>query len=492
MPGRTIILIAMLLLSSGAIGQNLVPNPGFELYNDCPKARGTIYYLPDYQNFPTVTDWVSPLKNTTPDYYNTCASDPLVTLPKNTYNDYQQPHGGNACAGFSMFSGYPDKPYLSDYREYIQAKLLHPLEAGKKYRLSYFVNTTYHLPETANQVVIDLIGVKFTSQPIDVSYPDTQKELYLNVIPDIVTERNTFITDTSSWVNLGGIYEAKGGEQWITMGYFKDSLPINLFMIYSPLPVPDSLPSTCYMYVDDVCLHEVQEPTHDTIFTSAFPAELNAPVTDREYLWNNGAATYSITVNSSGTYWVEAQGDCSYRTDTITILKCPIDTFTTDTTIYTSTFPFQMQSPHMGEAYLWYNGFKGEELTIFRQGVYYVGTWNRCSYYIDTIRVIGRTDKECIWLPSAFTPNDDGKNDEFGPVDDCYMLLPYYHFRVYNRWGECVFHTDQFSEKWNGYYKGKKQELGTYFYMLQYSKSFPANSHSSEIKTLKGDVTLLR
>src|SRR5688572_2216175 len=88
-----------------AVAQNLVPNPGFEVYNNCPPDRSAIAYSPDYTSFPTAVAWVSALSNTTPDYYNTCATNPLVQLPFNTYNGYQEAHGGNAYAGIAVASG---------------------------------------------------------------------------------------------------------------------------------------------------------------------------------------------------------------------------------------------------------------------------------------------------------------------------------------------------------------------------------------------------
>jgi len=263
---KSIAYIFSFFVCSVAAAQNLVPNPGFELYNTCPQARSGIVFSETYSDFPTAAWWVSALWNTTPDYYNTCATNPLVTLPYNTYNDYQQPHGGNACAGISMFSGFP-VTLASDYREYLETRLSQPMVAGKKYYLSYFVNMAFHLPETANQIVIDMVGARFTDTQINVTYPFGQPLLYLEGQPDIVNARQTYISDTSKWENMKGVYTAHGGEQWLTIGYFKDSLPINFIYLYLGHP-PDSIHSTCYMYVDDVCVTEVADPTNDTIYTN--------------------------------------------------------------------------------------------------------------------------------------------------------------------------------------------------------------------------------
>lgn len=189
---RSIIYTLAFLACTNVAAQNLVPNPGFEVYNNCPPDRSAIAYSPDYTLFPTALSWVSALSNTTPDYYNSCATNPLVQLPFNTYNGYQEPHGGNACAGIAVASGFPKTPILSDYREYLEVKLTKPLVAGKRYYLNFFVNMTFHKPESTTEIVIDMIGARFTDTLIHASFPPGVTEFYLPGPPDISNPRNTF------------------------------------------------------------------------------------------------------------------------------------------------------------------------------------------------------------------------------------------------------------------------------------------------------------
>jgi gliding motility-associated-like protein len=54
-----------------------------------------------------------------------------------------------------------------------------------------------------------------------------------------------------------------------------------------------------------------------------------------------------------------------------------------------------------------------------------------------------------LYLPSSFTPNGDGLNDEFGPNGE--KIDPDgYSFIIFNRWGEVLFSTTDVTEKWNG------------------------------------------
>jgi len=73
----------------------------------------------------------------------------------------------------------------------------------------------------------------------------------------------------------------------------------------------------------------------------------------------------------------------------------------------------------------------------------------------DTVKVkVYKTPPE-IFVPTAFTPNDDGLNDRLIPIPVGIAKMVY--FKVYNRYGEMVFSTDEFGRGWNGVYKGRDQ-----------------------------------
>jgi gliding motility-associated-like protein len=86
----------------------------------------------------------------------------------------------------------------------------------------------------------------------------------------------------------------------------------------------------------------------------------------------------------------------------------------------------------------------------------------------DTIYKPVRKLHSCyIAVPSAFTPNGDGVNDYLYPLNafKASDLL----FRVYNRYGQMVFETRDWSRKWDGNINGKPQGTGTYVWTLQYT-----------------------
>ena len=85
-----------------------------------------------------------------------------------------------------------------------------------------------------------------------------------------------------------------------------------------------------------------------------------------------------------------------------------------------------------------------------------------------------------IYIPSAFTPNGDGINDTFGVKGEG---ISDFHIYIYDRWGEVIFESTNPRTQWDGKFKGKSVENGTYVYQLF------AAGYSGKGKT--GAVTLV-
>jgi gliding motility-associated-like protein len=98
-----------------------------------------------------------------------------------------------------------------------------------------------------------------------------------------------------------------------------------------------------------------------------------------------------------------------------------------------------------------------------------------------TVRVVNQAS---FFVPNAFTPNGDGRNDILRPRAVGYRSNEF--FRVFNRFGEMVYESKDFNNGWDGTYKGAKSDLGTYFYMLKMINRF------GQEETAKGDVILMR
>ena len=116
-----------------------------------------------------------------------------------------------------------------------------------------------------------------------------------------------------------------------------------------------------------------------------------------------------------------------------------------------------------------------------------------------TYQVVGVTEEGCkgegyvkirvykgpeIYVPTGFTPNNDGKNDKFTPFP--VGIKNYKYFRVFNRWGQVIFSTTRLNDGWDGTLSGKEQPSGVYVWMIE------GLTKDNKIITKKGTVTLIR
>jgi gliding motility-associated-like protein len=89
-----------------------------------------------------------------------------------------------------------------------------------------------------------------------------------------------------------------------------------------------------------------------------------------------------------------------------------------------------------------------------------------------------------IFVPTAFTPNGDGKNDFLYPI--CAGIKTLEHFTVFNRWGEVVFTTKKMGDKWNGIFKSSVPGTTTFVWMVK------GISYDGRIIERKGTTTLIK
>ncbi len=94
-----------------------------------------------------------------------------------------------------------------------------------------------------------------------------------------------------------------------------------------------------------------------------------------------------------------------------------------------------------------------------------------------------------VFVPTGFSPNQDGNNDLFRPIFSSRngKLPAFFEMRVFNRWGQVVYESTNPANGWDGSFGGARAEIGTYLYAIEYKMELDAKSH-----LLKGDVTLIR
>ncbi|MBI5372627.1 MAG: gliding motility-associated C-terminal domain-containing protein [Sphingobacteriales bacterium] len=190
--------------------------------------------------------------------------------------------------------------------------------------------------------------------------------------------------------------------------------------------------------------------------------------------------------NSSGTYidiYPAASGCDSIRTLNLVVNNKPAPNLGKDTALCRG--ESLILSPGKFKAYNWSDGNHSGTITVSDTGSYWVEVFddNNCSA---TDSLLVKHSGKCFLfaIPTAFTPNNDGLNDVFKPVIN--MPVIQYRFKVYNRWGQVVFHTNNPLKGWDGRLGGTEQDPDIFIYMISFS------DHNSKEYFEKGTFVLLR
>ncbi len=133
----------------------------------------------------------------------------------------------------------------------------------------------------------------------------------------------------------------------------------------------------------------------------------------------------------------------------------------------------------------------GQEATGIAAGTYSARILTSGGCPVDSFSITVNTGMNCdtlqvVYVPSAFTPNGDGKNDVLRPLKNAFGKVMYFVFRVYNRSGQVVFETRTPGKGWDGTFKGIQQPTATYVWVFQGTGS------NGQHVTYKGTTLLLR
>lgn len=211
------------------------------------------------------------------------------------------------------------------------------------------------------------------------------------------------------------------------------------------------------------------------------------------YSWNTGATTSSINVSIAGNYSVIVSvGNCSdTATASVTANPNPVASASSDTTITTGNAATLSASG--GGTYLWSSGNTDSLITVSPNTTtqYCVVVAN--SFGCDDTNCVTVTvkDPDCsnqniLFLPNAFSPNDDNSNDLLRFYISNLYCVETYELILYNRWGEKVFETDDTNFQWDGTYNGKKLNTAVYVYIMK------INFKDGNEDIRKGNISLIK
>jgi gliding motility-associated-like protein len=214
------------------------------------------------------------------------------------------------------------------------------------------------------------------------------------------------------------------------------------------------------------------------------------------YKWSTGAVTESITITQPGTYWLEAKNSCGTVRDSITVTakdSCICKPFFAEINLGADkelcqydTLIIKNSLNKNGFRYTWQDGSTDNSFVVRQPGIYWAAIATYCNIVRDTVIVASKTNGcSCfVYLPNAFTPNDDSKNDLFKPLSNCGISG---EIKIYNRWSNLVYASTDLYTGWDGKYKGSKQPNDVYAYYITYKAANRPGTFSK-----KGTFILLR
>lgn len=241
----------------------------------------------------------------------------------------------------------------------------------------------------------------------------------------------------------------------------------------------------------EVAYISLTEPANlgmDTLLCPGDSLMLDVTIPEGTYLWQDGSTDPIFTIREGGTYAVTVSSACDTTMDEVVVQYfLPILTELGRDTFLCPGEPIVLDATSFTESdYLWSNGETDPVLRVKEPGVYRVTVSNNCEEVIDEVEIF-----ECevcdVYVPNAFSPNDDGFNDEFGPLSDCILLN--FNMKIFDRWGALLFESDNTENTWDGEMNGEPMGSGVFVWVMEYVVI--ENNRPRAVRSV-GDIALLR
>jgi gliding motility-associated-like protein len=217
--------------------------------------------------------------------------------------------------------------------------------------------------------------------------------------------------------------------------------------------------------------------------TASLPASLyNASIS-----WSSGSVDSFITIDQSGLYTVQVLSGCDTITDSVTVTFTEAEFDLGNDTTFCYGEGLMINGPETFSNYLWQDGSSQNSYLASGSGLYILTvTGNNGCAFTDSISVTRETCGCGVYVPTAFTPDNDGRNELLMVYSNC--SFSFFRFAVYNRWGQTVFMSDDPGSGWSGAFNSIASGQNVYSWTLEYASPETGKGH----KTMMGNVLLLR
>lgn len=476
---------------------NLLLNPSFEEFEHCMTPGA--YYS---ENYNLLKNWVyGVLPNGDINFYKNfkCPDDSLFLTVN--YVPRPIPDGSGfllMMRGLNRTILY-NTPESTSTKRYVAQCLQAPLQKGKEYTFSFYGAQYYNNGIT--KLTKDSFTVAVFGHADCNAVPFGRQQGQGNGCP----------ANYPGWVMLGKTTFVSSFD-WV-QAKMELNVPqdINVIEVGADCSMVDlgdtssggNAGTRPYYYLDDFQLAETRDFHFQHIQQlSGDPCRggyvLKAPVVEgARYQWYQDSialvgqtdSTLHIAEPSTTAYYnvrVTKDSECRVsepllvKRSTLSSLHLPLDT------VACSGETVRLGTPVPGVNYSW-SGFTDTLVKLAASGQYTITAIDSFGCKSDfSVRADFKNCMACrAYVPNAFTPNGDGKNDELKVSINCPVRQ--FHFQVYNRWGQKVFETAAVGRSWDGTFHGKKLPSGVYVYELQ----FTTINSEKFIQQAKGTLVLI-
>jgi gliding motility-associated-like protein len=238
------IYLNLLFCNFQLLGQlNFVTNGSFEDIDSCYGGTSSIGF--DVFEWSGCDGWTNPIKSSSDLWCENPIAGPFTPPEIIPLGCFQNPRSGQNMTGILI----SDVVGYENYKEYVQNELITPLNIGKTYKLTFFVNRSNKDDFTCH---ISNIGALFTENKIVSS-----TALWLDSLGySAKNNASNFLSDTSDWVEVKLLYTAKGNEKFVTIGSFNSTYQ-NDIDFSNQCDTSGFGFTGGYFFIDDVSLIEI-------------------------------------------------------------------------------------------------------------------------------------------------------------------------------------------------------------------------------------------
>lgn len=469
---------------------SFIPNPSFEDQECCPEDRGQLS---------CASSWIQASEPTT-DYLHSCGwsgwddSPPPVPFPD-----------GDGIVGFADGLGGATNSAAANFKEYVGACLLRPLEKDETYRFDF--NVGFVNEQKSPQTNITFFGTS------DCQHLPFGQGDFTYGCP----------TNGPNWVELGSVSVSGNGQSSWSNATIEVTPHIDInAMAIGPECAENPSDEGLYYFLDNLLLADVRafdlqikEEGHPcqnnyTLYVPSKPAvnyqwykdgiTLVGEV-DAELLAGYGNGDYQVLIDDGVSCSVS--GKLNYIKpiirDTNSVVICNEDQYFFGDRILSEpgNYIHTFTSINNCDSIVSLNIRVLEEIAntvpikIFEGDSYYIGNRefrNEGDYSLTLESSIGcdslvllQLEYFHLYFPNVFSPNQDGTNDFFTLLYE-EGLVQEFDIEIYNRWGDLVFK----GQEWDGKYNGKPVSTGVFVYQAN------VRTNDGVMRLFNGSVNVLR